>query len=228
MAKIKFYAAMPSDMMSTAGGVLLDHDDTSAEFTTRAIGDTVVLKGSGFSYDNDALVGGTASEFVYRAGGSADYYRVTNFEWVISQDSSVPADGTAFLAGNDVLVGSQSRDYMRAGAGKDNVRAGNGDDVIFSGEGNDTLKGGGGSDTFVFALGDGKDRILDFDTHGPIQDVISMANPSAIKNIEIYERFNNVFIEYGKGDVIILKNVDLDDLSHKNFSSLRHFDFDFG
>lgn len=230
MATVKYYAAMYSDMaLPSNAGRLLDHDDTFAELTT-ATSDTFVLMGQGFTYVDDALTSGAVSEVVFKASGSSAY-RITDINWDIAANEGAPSlvKGSADLfGGNDTVIGSRVQDYLYAGAGKDTIRAGRGDDNIRGGEGNDILKGGAGSDSFIFELGDGKDRILDFDTHGPIQDVIVMNNPGALKNIEIYERFNNVFIEYGKGDTIILKNVDLDDLSHKNFSSMRHFDFDFG
>lgn len=229
MATVKYFVAMYSDIAIPGNaGKLLDHTETFGELTTMT-GDTIVLAGQGFTYSDDELSGGTVTEIVYKTPG-ANAYRITDIDWDIASNGlpSTIHGNDGLFGGRDTLIGSRGADYLYAGAGKDNIRGGRGDDSIRGGEGNDILKGGAGSDSFIFQLGDGKDRIHDFDTRGPVQDVIVMMNPGALKNIEIYERFNNVVIEYGDGDKIILKNVDLDDLSHKNFASMRHFDFDFG
>jgi Ca2+-binding RTX toxin-like protein len=47
-------------------------------------------------------------------------------------------------------------------AGADVLVGGAGDDIIRGGRGNDVLTGGAGKDSFVFAPGDGTDRITDF------------------------------------------------------------------
>ena len=49
--------------------------------------------------------------------------------------------------------------------------------------------------------------------HGPEEQV----DPADVS-------FHSVVIEYGDGDKIILRHTDLEDLSHKNFDSARHFD----
>jgi Ca2+-binding RTX toxin-like protein len=57
-------------------------------------------------------------------------------------------------AGDDNFVGlGQSRDQVSGGAG---------DDVLVAGQGDDVLAGGEGFDVFIFATGDGADRITDF------------------------------------------------------------------
>ena len=224
MATVKYHPAMGSDIAIPGNaGRLLDHDDTSAELTTMT-GDTLVFTGQGFTYVDDTFVGGTVTEIVYKAS-DADRYRVTDINWSVTGDQSpvvgVPA---GLFDGNDIFIGSRIGDYLYAEGGDDSIRGGMGDDYIRGGEGNDILRGGRGNDVFIFALGDGTDRIIDFDARGPKQDVLRMTNPDQLENIEIYERFHSVVIEYGDGDRIILRNTDLDDLSHKNFDSARHFD----
>lgn len=74
-------------------------------------------------------------------------------------------------AGNDLIVGNAAANLLTAGVGNDGLSgmAGNdrlfgqaGNDRLRGGAGNDTLSGGQGADSFVFANGDGADRILDF------------------------------------------------------------------
>ena len=62
-------------------------------------------------------------------------------------------------AGSDTLTGLGGIDYLEGGAGNDELNGGRGDDV---------LDGGTGFDTYVYALGDGQDRIIDADRSGRI------------------------------------------------------------
>ncbi len=60
------------------------------------------------------------------------------------------------------LIGSSVNDFI-IGNNQDNViNAGDGADTITGSKGADTITGGSGSDTFVFAAGDGADRITDY------------------------------------------------------------------
>lgn len=65
-------------------------------------------------------------------------------------------------AGNDSLLGGDNDDLVSGGADHDRVSGGSGDDTLYGGRGNDTLLGDGGQDDFVFATGDGNDRIIGF------------------------------------------------------------------
>lgn len=66
-------------------------------------------------------------------------------------------------AGNDSLLGGDNDDVVSGGADHDKVAGGAGNDTIYGGRGNDTLWGDGGDDDFVFATGDGKDKIIGFE-----------------------------------------------------------------
>ncbi len=90
-------------------------------------------------------------------------------------DSFVFDDGTvwdhsamaaAVLAQNstqlgDRIVGYHGNDVIDGGAGDDRIAAWAGDDIIRGGTGDDDIQGGQGADTYVYALGDGNDRIFD-------------------------------------------------------------------
>ena len=66
------------------------------------------------------------------------------------------------VAGNDILNGSNSSDYMDGLAGNDILTGLGGNDTLIGGAGNDILSGGSGSDTFKFTSGFGDDTITDF------------------------------------------------------------------
>jgi len=61
--------------------------------------------------------------------------------------------------GNNRLFGTDADDLIYGRGGKDFLSGGAGDDILAGGAGNDTLVGGEGNDQFLFARGDGHDRI---------------------------------------------------------------------
>jgi hypothetical protein len=85
-----------------------------------------------------------------------------------SEGDDVLRAGTQIFAlsgrdGDDVLFGNGANNFLDGGDGDDRLYGGDGDDVLNGGPGNDRLFGGAGADTFmVTALGDGRDVIFDF------------------------------------------------------------------
>jgi Ca2+-binding RTX toxin-like protein len=63
---------------------------------------------------------------------------------------------------DDSLSGGDNNDVVRGGAGDDVALGGTGLDTLRGGLGDDTITGGPGADVFVFARGQGTDRITDF------------------------------------------------------------------
>jgi Ca2+-binding RTX toxin-like protein len=82
---------------------------------------------------------------------------VTAFGGVVTAARSVTGSGL-----NDVMLGRNDADVFDGGAGNDTLHTGRGDDVLRGGAGDDKLTGGSNADIFVFATGDGDDRITDF------------------------------------------------------------------
>ncbi|MFC3571072.1 beta strand repeat-containing protein [Paracoccus simplex] len=64
--------------------------------------------------------------------------------------------------GHDRLEGLGGNDVLQGGAGSDTLFGGVGNDVVTGGAGNDFMAGGAGADAFVFAVGNGVDRITDW------------------------------------------------------------------
>ncbi len=68
--------------------------------------------------------------------------------------------------GDDKIVGLTGNDVIDGGLGTDRIFGNSGDDTISGGAGNDRMTGQFGDDTFLFAPGDGQDRITDFNSLG--------------------------------------------------------------
>ena len=64
-------------------------------------------------------------------------------------------------AAADTISGRGGNDTLEGRGGNDTIYGGGGADTITGGTGNDVLSGGAGKDLFLFAAGDGQDRITD-------------------------------------------------------------------
>lgn len=74
-------------------------------------------------------------------------------------DSGFGDDHVYGNAGNDFLNTSEGSDFINAGSGNDTVDSGIGNDTIVGGAGDDFIYGFAGKKIYVFAPGDGRDRI---------------------------------------------------------------------
>ncbi len=125
------------------------------------------------------------------------------------------------LGGNDRLDGGAGNDRLFAGAGGDTLLGGAGNDILLGGEGADSLSGGAGldrltggtqgdalrgglgADRFVFAAGDGTDRILDWQDGQDRIEIASGANRLA--DLRITQVGDDVRIAFG-ANVILIDN----------------------
>lgn len=115
--------------------------------------------------------------------------------------------------GKDKLYGGDGSDRLEGGNGKDHLFGGAGIDRLYGDGGRDFLTGGAGKDVFVFAPGQGRDRVLDFeigtdrldlrafDLDGPAEAMSAMrqAGKSLVIQLDDVE--------------ISLKKIDIDDIS---------------
>lgn len=115
------------------------------------------------------------------------------------------ADRLTGGAGSDTLSGGGGADTLSGGAGNDVLRGGAGNDVLVGGTGNDRLAGGGGADRFVFAQGDGQDRILDFASGQDKIVLTGIASATVHANAATHGALSGIDLSYGTaGDTIFL------------------------
>lgn len=94
---------------------------------------------------------------------------------------------------------SDDRDeyYIQALGGNDTVGGNDGNDSIVGGEGNDSLAGGAGEDYFIYAEGDGKDVITDYEEGDVIQ--ITRGDISKVST----DSKGNVVFTIGSGSITL-------------------------
>ena len=117
--------------------------------------------------------------------------------------------------GDDTLQGGTGDDRLYGNDGDDTLQGDDGNDRLYGNDGNDTLQGDDGNDTFVFRVGGGQDRIVDF-TDG---DVIRFESVRFdYSDLVIQQDGNDTTIAYGDGDdKITLTNVQASSLDASDF-----------
>lgn len=130
---------------------------------------------------------------------------------------------------NLILIGEQMAwavgnglDNSLLGNSADNMLFGNGGfDTLDGAAGNDTLSGGTGGDTFVFNKGYDSDTISQF-VDG--EDIIYLSDFAGIDSFaDLNEKITqaqsgaDVIIDFGEGDKLTIKGVDLVDLNDQDF-----------
>ncbi len=196
-----------------ADGALFDVDANTGEVTFKTPPDfeTPVDAGANNVYDIEV----TASDGVNDTMQSVAI-TVTD----VTEGGWTTLTGTA---GADVLDASaETTPFILDGlAGNDKLFGGSADDRLIAGEGTDRLTGNGGADEFVFADGDGRNRILDFDPSSG--DVINFAGISGFNSFadvqaSMTSGFGRTMIVAADGTRIILFGVAVADLSADDFS----------
>lgn len=120
-------------------------------------------------------------------------------------------------AGDDVLSGGRSMDMLLGGDDDDLLSGGRGWDRVTGGTGADTLAGGAGRDTFVFATGDGIDRVIDFEKGDRIDlSGTGIASFAALQPL-IASGPQGAELRLAPGDIITLEGVKASSLGDGDF-----------
>lgn len=152
------------DLEGTLGSEILRGLDGNDTLDARG-GDDTLEGGSG----NDRMIIDSTDDAVIELAGEG-------YDRVIASVSAVLSDHVEAgnLTGSDDLSmtaastgswlqGNSGSNTLTGAGGNDRLDGNAGDDRIVGGQSNDILEGGTGSDDFVFMIGDGIDRIVDFE-----------------------------------------------------------------
>ncbi|MEM9247189.1 MAG: spondin domain-containing protein [Pseudomonadota bacterium] len=121
--------------------------------------------------------------------------------------------------GRDWISGGRDNDIIDGGRGADWINGNRGDDVVAGGLGEDTLTGGSGDDLFVYVAGDGDDLIRDFDRNGDDQLAVDVDGIDTFADLlaTAEDVGFGVEFDFGDGDSVLLRGVDLDTLTETDF-----------
>lgn len=119
--------------------------------------------------------------------------------------------------GNDAIFGGDGNDTVKGGNGYDTLKGDAGRDKIYAGKGLDKLWGGKGKDKFVFAKKENKNTIMDFADKRDKIDLkafkFKSKSQALSKFSELGNDHNDKLIFAHKGTTIIVKGIDMPDLS---------------
>lgn len=131
-------------------------------------------------------------------------------------DALFGADGNDLLNGGtgaDILLGGVGSDTLLGSDGNDYLSGFNGNDHLNGGKGNDLELSGFGHDVFVFAPGDGSDKITGFDNGS---DMIDLADYHLTNFAGALRHFSTVAtgVEFALGsDMILIAGLTLDQVT---------------
>jgi serralysin len=159
----------------------------------------------------DTLIGGTGDD-VYVVDQAGDVIvenanegtdRVYSY---ISYTLDINLELLTLLGSSDISATGNSRNNHIIGNGGNNTISGRG--------GNDLLEGGAGDDLFVFAPGDGSDRIVDFAAGGTDDEIDLSAYAGTGITWTITQLGADTLFAFSNGDSITLLAVTATDLTH--------------
>ncbi len=129
--------------------------DDSIDGAAVGFGQAVIFGGGG----DDTVVGTSGDDYV--SGDAGDDLVDARFgnDTVLGGNGNDTVTG---LIGRMAAFGGGGEDSLHGGIFGDLLRGGSGDDTLDGGHGADVLTGGEGADRFIFAAGDGTDRVTDF------------------------------------------------------------------
>lgn len=174
--------------------------------------DTITIDGAavidgGAGTDTLIVVGDTT----FAAGSISGIERIVVGDGATA-DFSLLDDGLT-IASRSVIGGTAT---IIGTAGDDRISA-RGDDYLVGGAGDDTLIGGAGADLFAFTeAGFGRDTVARF-ADGIDRIEISTALAIDFASLNIIDQGSRSVVDFGNGDLIILRGIDAANLSAADF-----------
>jgi len=121
--------------------------------------------------------------------------------------------------GNDTITGNALSNRLQGGRGADLLSGGGGGDFLDGGVGADTLTGGGDGDLFVIHKeANGIKTITDFNPAGGAKILlVGFADISDFTGIGVIQEGNNVRLNLGSGQSVLLLNITTGQISEQAF-----------
>lgn len=226
MATITYHNALGD--LGELGSIIDGSTPTTTTTThlvlTDANGNKVTMIGTGLTYAGDAVTGGTITEIdTFNAKGK-DLIDITGLStsaatlYTVFHFGGVAAAVLSVVGGDDLVIGSAKADLLVGGGGADTIKGGLGGDYISGGTGKDVETGAGGADHFVFAAGDGADKITDFTHTGDIASDDLIAVTQAMHDaMTMVQKTGGVLLNFGHHDTLMLVGWHVADINDGDF-----------
>lgn len=221
------FIAIPSGDNTVTGSNGNDRlDGTLASEIIRGLDGDDTLYATG---GDDILEGGTGNDrlFVDSAADTVVEHAGEGYDRVLASVSSILSDHVEAgnLTGSDDLSmtaastgswvqGNSGNNTLTGGEASDRLDGNGGSDRIIGGRANDVLEGGTGADDFVFVIGDGVDRILDFELG--IDGIDLSGTGLAYADLTISDGAGFALVDYGS-DLIRVDGVTAAQLTSDQF-----------
>lgn len=187
-----------------------------------ASGHQIIFEGRNFKYEDGRINSGTITDLILADDEGTPLQSVSNLKLNVGIVSGTnmydfASDAVAHVIfGNVKILGCSLDDSISGNRGNDRVLGRAGADSLEGGEGRDILTGGIGNDTFIFRIDQERDTITDFDADGGVgqQDFIQSTFPGGGS---VSQSGSDTVIDFGNGDVFVLKNVDADHIDATDF-----------
>ncbi len=212
------------------GGFIIFYDDDNGansgingqryDFAGQEVGDVFRISNEGFRPDA-TLTEDNQVAVSYVTNDRELKVEIIQFE-LNEVFGTVGSDELTGTSAGDLMRGFEGNDILTGLDGDDEIHGGDGDDVLIGGSGDDLFFGGAGSDTFVFSDGDGNNEIRGFNATNDAEK-IDLTRVSAITDFTdlVQNRMtqvgDDVLIDLGGGNSLLLKSVDRDDLNASDF-----------
>jgi Ca2+-binding RTX toxin-like protein len=204
--------------------------DNQANLVKAYSGDVSKMFGRG---GDDFLTGSVFADLINGGSGNDRLYGLGSFDKIIrgagndqifgghGRDTLLGSKGNDLIDGGDwgdLINGGSGKDLLFGGLSHDTLNGGGGNDTLVGGEGDDVLRGGGGKDVFVYISGEssGSDTIGDFNLAADILRFESLTESDL--TISAAGGGSSTKIEFAGGAEILLRGVQLDDLTDVNYS----------
>lgn len=190
----------------------IEGTDDADELVGSDAAETILAKAG-----NDTVAGGLGADNI-DGGDGDDILRGDlneRFSGVEGDDDTITGG-----AGNDRIGGKAGDDVLFGEDGDDRIWGDDGDDILRGGPGNDRLFGdatsvGSGSDTFILAIGEGTDRIIDFEVG---IDLIGLADGLSFDQLSLSQGGRNTLVEAAGETLAIVRGVAPDALTEDSFT----------
>ena len=223
MVTFQLFEALYSNPASISDPYMNTASSTKIDWEDKTTGGHLIFTGEDFKVSHGLIDSGIIEGMAIRAHGGQLLASITGLHIdarTLGGDTGLEVAQDALqrvLNSNLKVIGTNLDDTLTiSGIGDDKLFGAKGDDTIGGGVGKDVMTGGPGHDTFVFQVGDGKDKITDFDADGGVgaQDFIQADDTLITSTDQVGE---NTVIHFGTGDTLTLLHVDKTHIDASDF-----------